>query len=302
VTSIQNDIQLQAYIAANQIILNDGYSDLSKTESLNVASTVVTTSAPAFSTTLVTNGGSANSGFLVALDGYGKLDGRVISTDGAKLDGIAISAAALTSSAPIDTTKAAAVIGVAITAARSDHKHDVTTAAASSNPPGTSNAEGSATSLARSDHTHALAAYGTTSGTIAQGNDSRFTDARTPTAHSTSHKNGGTDEVATASATANAIPKAGAGGTLAVGWIPDLSATYATAAKGVTNGDSHDHNGGDGYQINHTTLSNIGTNTHAQIDTFIASKASASGLASLSASSLVVQNPSNATATATAST
>ena len=39
----------------------------------------------------------------------------------------------------------------------------------------------------------------------------------------------------------------------------------------VTNGNSHDHNGGDGAQINHTALSNIGTNTHAQIDTFLAS-------------------------------
>jgi len=42
----------------------------------------------------------------------------------------------------------------------------------------------------------------------------------TPSAHATSHQNGGADEVATATPAANAIPKAGAAGTLAPGWIP----------------------------------------------------------------------------------
>ena len=51
----------------------------------------------------------------------------------------------------------------------------------------------------------------------------------------------------------------------------------------------------------HTSLTDIGTNTHAQIDTFVTSKAQASGIASLDGSSLVVQNPANATATPTAS-
>lgn len=49
----------------------------------------------------------------------------------------------------------------------------------------------------------------------------------------------------------------------------DHTATYAPIAKGVTNGDSHDHFGGDGGTIAHTSLSSIGTNTHAQIDVFI---------------------------------
>ena len=44
------------------------------------------------------------------------------------------------------------------------------------------------------------------------------------------------------------------------------SSDYAPAAKGVTNGDSHDHSGGDGGAIDHTALSNKGTNSHATID------------------------------------
>jgi hypothetical protein len=54
------------------------------------------------------------------------------------------------------------------------------------------------------------------------------------------------------------------------------------------------------YTLNHTDLSNKGTTTHTQLDTFVASKGNAWGLASLDAASLVIQNPSNATAIATA--
>ena len=50
-------------------------------------------------------------------------------------------------------------------------------------------------------------------------------------------------------------------------------------------------------QVNHLSLTSIGTNTHAQIDTFIGTKAQASGLASLDSGSKVVQDPTNAQTT-----
>jgi len=81
---------------------------------------------------------------------------------------------------PANVTKAAAAAGTSLKVAREDHKHDITTAAAVANPPNTANAEGTSTSLARADHTHALAAFGTTAGTFAQGNDSRLSDSRAP--------------------------------------------------------------------------------------------------------------------------
>ena len=43
-------------------------------------------------------------------------------------------------------------------------------------------------------------------------------------------------------------------------------ARYAPIAKGVTNGDTHDHKGGDGDTISHLDLSSIGTFTHSQLD------------------------------------
>lgn len=57
-------------------------------------------------------------------------------------------------------------------------------------------------------------------GVVVQGNDARLSDARTPTAHAASHKNGGADEVATTTPAAGAIPKADGTGKLPVGFIP----------------------------------------------------------------------------------
>jgi len=80
----------------------------------------------------------------------------------------------------------------------------------------------------------ALLNVGTTTGTVAAGDDSRLSDARTPTAHAASHQNGGSDEIATATPAANAIPKAGASGTLAAGWLPPAA---GSALGGVNSKD-----------------------------------------------------------------
>jgi hypothetical protein len=63
--------------------------------------------------------------------------------------------AQLTVVAPVNVTKAAAAVGVSSFAARSDHKHDVNTAAPIATSTANTNQEGSSTSLARADHVHA---------------------------------------------------------------------------------------------------------------------------------------------------
>lgn len=66
----------------------------------------------------------------------------------------------------------------------------------------------------------ALLNVGSTTSTVAAGDDSRLSNARTPTSHASTHQNGGVDEVATSTAAANAIPKADATGKLGSAWIP----------------------------------------------------------------------------------
>lgn len=72
----------------------------------------------------------------------------------------------LTANAPVNITKSTALVGTANDAARSDHKHDISTAAP--NSIGNANAEGTSTFLARADHIHALAGTvgGNLSGTL----------------------------------------------------------------------------------------------------------------------------------------
>lgn len=68
-----------------------------------------------------------------------------------------------------------------------------------------------------------------TARTLVLDNDSRLTDARTPSSHAASHQNSGADEVATATPGANAIPKAGADGKLASGWLSAVTSITGTA-------------------------------------------------------------------------
>ena len=91
------------------------------------------------------------------------LDGRLDALEGGT------AGLQLASAAPANVTKAAAAVGVGTTAARADHKHDITTAAASGLTSASTSAEGSASSLARSDHAHAITALnGASLGTAAE--------------------------------------------------------------------------------------------------------------------------------------
>jgi hypothetical protein len=107
----------------------------------------------------------------------------------------------------------------------------------------------------------------TAAGVVVQGNDARLSNARTPTAHAASHKNGGADEVAVAAAAANAIPKAGAGGTLAKEWLP--AATTSNQGAVVLATPSSDVTAGHVVQASDARLSDARTptsHTHAAAD------------------------------------
>jgi hypothetical protein len=87
---------------------------------------------------------------------------KVVKLAGAeRMQVVVRSGAPLTSAAPANVTKAAAVAGVSSEAARADHKHDITTAAPTTLVLGGANAEGVSTALARADHVHAIEGSGT---------------------------------------------------------------------------------------------------------------------------------------------
>lgn len=97
-------------------------------------------------------GGGTQHAAAVAAGAAGFMSGA----DKAKLDGIGTAAAPVSSTAPVNVTRATASAGVASDAARQDHKHDIATAApaAGSVAVGNSAGAGSSSSLAAADHVH----------------------------------------------------------------------------------------------------------------------------------------------------
>jgi len=84
-------------------------------------------------------------------------------------------------------------------------------------------APGSSANYARADHVHPT---DTTRQAAITGAPGAWPSSFAPSPHAGTHQNGGSDEIATATPGANAIPKAGSGGTLAAGWMPSaLSST-----------------------------------------------------------------------------
>lgn len=84
----------------------------------------------------------------------GALNLEGTSTSLARADHVHAATGAVTTTPPVNVTKAAAAVGVSLFAARDDHKHDVSTATPLTT--GTVLAEGTATTLARSDHVHSI--------------------------------------------------------------------------------------------------------------------------------------------------
>lgn len=159
---------------------------------------------------------------------------------------------ALTTNAPANVTAAAAAVGTGTAAAKDDHKHNISTAAPSTLVVGGSNTAGSATSLALSDHLHALPAFGSASGTFAQGNDSRLSDDRTASGlrsastvvsvSAATAPSSGQALVATSS-TAATWQTLGAGVTLTSNAPANVTAAAAAVGTGTAAArDDHKHN------------------------------------------------------------
>lgn len=232
---IQADENLKTAIRANRILLNDGYNDLTTTQSLNlvtVAASPVDLGIPSWKipARLATTGNITLSG-LQSIDGYTTaVNDRVLvkNQNSAPTNGIYLATTGawpratdsdssaemacgivvrveqglvnnnttwtnvtpnpiilgttninfqpnnLTGVTPTTLTKAAGTVGTSPTAAKADHRHDISTAAPSVGIGG-ANSEGSSASLSRADHNHALRETGgPTDLTIGSISDTQF--------------------------------------------------------------------------------------------------------------------------------
>jgi hypothetical protein len=88
----------------------------------------------------------------------GGASGFMTGSDKTKLDGIATGAAAVLSVTPLQVDGSSGNGGAAVTASRSDHRHQVTTGTPVALTLAASTADGTSNNLARADHVHALPA------------------------------------------------------------------------------------------------------------------------------------------------
>jgi hypothetical protein len=171
--------------------------------------------------------------------------------------------APLSNTAPVDVDPQAASAGVASEASRQDHKHDIVTAAAGATTPGDAAAEGTANSLARSDHQHSLANFGTGAGTFCEGNDSRLSDARTPTSHASTHEPGGGDAM-----TVDAAAATGSLRTLGTGAAQACAGNdsrLSDARTPTSHNTSHQSGGGDAIKLDDLAAPDDNTDLDATV-------------------------------------
>jgi hypothetical protein len=122
-----------------------------------------------------------DKGFILDVDGAITLNTTALTF--VDFRGLAITA-------PADVTKAAAAVGTSTTVARSDHKHDVSTAVAGAVAIGDAAGEGAATSLARSDHTHTVAGGSPVAVGLANADGAGTTFARSNHVHANGNQRG----------------------------------------------------------------------------------------------------------------
>lgn len=79
---------------------------------------------------------------------------------------------------------------------------------------------------------------GTTAGTVAAGNDSRFSDARTPTAHASTHQTGGADAISSVVVTPSSLTADVNDWAIGTGDIFRVAGTAARAITGIAAGTS----------------------------------------------------------------